>query len=54
MAVMSWGLRGRTDRIQAFAQTEVEQTLELEHAVFISSPLPSAFSLCCFFWVGVC
>nr|XP_020155088.1 uncharacterized protein LOC109740438 [Aegilops tauschii subsp. strangulata] len=34
MAAVSRRLRGRTDRIQAFAQAEVEQTRELERAVF--------------------
>nr|XP_020184510.1 ensconsin-like [Aegilops tauschii subsp. strangulata] len=34
MAAVTQRLRGRTDRIQAFAQAEVEATQELERAVF--------------------
>nr|XP_020194210.1 kinetochore protein Nuf2-like [Aegilops tauschii subsp. strangulata] len=34
MAAVTRRLRGRTDRIQAFAQAEVEATQELERAVF--------------------
>ena len=44
MAAVTRRLRGRTDRIQAFAQAEVEATQELERAVFVSFPLRSAFS----------
>ena len=52
MAAVTRRLRGRTDRIQAFAQAEVEQTRELERAVFVSFPCFLPFFFCCCFFVG--
>ena len=53
MDAVSRRLRGRTDRIEAFAQAEVERTRELERVVLVSSL--SAFQyffLCSFFFSG--
>ena len=36
MHTVSRGLRGQTDRIEAFAQAEVERTQDLDHAVLVS------------------
>ena len=54
MAAVTRRLRGRTDRIQAFALAEVEATQELERAFFLSFLLHSAFLFFrYFFFVGV-
>ena len=36
MVAVTRRLQGRTDRIQAFAQDEVEATQDLERAIFVS------------------
>jgi len=55
MEAVSHRLRGRMDRIEAFAQAEMERTRELERVVLVSSfpcLLPPFFFFCGFFFVG--
>ena len=52
MAAVTRRLRGWADRIQAFAQAEVEQARDLERAVTVSIFLAFYFFSCCFFFMG--